>query len=126
MSPRSIFEMQAEMCKTMGNAARLQIVHTLREGPKRVSDIVEATGLAQAKVSQHLAVLRAYSVVSTKRDGKDVIYRIANPKLTRVCDLMRSAGRTSGRTLGSFPRVARKRMKDEKQQRGRFHLSGAQ
>ena len=89
MSPRSIFEMQAEMCKTMGNAARLQIVHVLREGPMRVSDIVEATGLAQAKVSQHLAVLRAYGVVTTKRDGKDVIYRIANPKLTRVCDLMR-------------------------------------
>ena len=89
MSPRSIFEMQAEMCKTMGNAARLQIVHVLREGPMRVSDIVEATGLAQAKVSQHLAVLRAYGVVTTKREGKDVIYRIANPKLTRVCDLMR-------------------------------------
>ena len=89
MSPRSIFDMQAELCKTMGNAARLQIVHTLREGPKRVSDIVEATDLAQAKVSQHLAVLRAYGIVSTKREGKDVIYRIANPKLTRVCDLMR-------------------------------------
>jgi len=89
MSSRSIFEMQAELCKTMGNAARLQIVHVLREGPKRVSDIVEATALAQAKVSQHLAVLRAYGIVTTKREGKDVIYRIANPKLTRVCDLMR-------------------------------------
>jgi DNA-binding transcriptional ArsR family regulator len=89
MSPRSIFDMQAELCKTMGNAARLQIVHTLREGPKRVSDIVEDTDLAQAKVSQHLAVLRAYGIVSTKREGKDVIYRIANSKLTRVCDLMR-------------------------------------
>lgn len=89
MSPRSIFEMQAEMCKTMGNAARLQIVHVLRDGPMRVSDIVEATELAQAKVSQHLAVLRAYGVVATRREGKDVIYRIANPKLTRVCDLMR-------------------------------------
>jgi ArsR family transcriptional regulator len=89
MSPRSIFEMQAEMCKTMGNAARLQIVHVLRDGPMRVSDIVEATELAQAKVSQHLAVLRAYGVVATNREGKDVIYRIANPKLTRVCDLMR-------------------------------------
>jgi ArsR family transcriptional regulator len=89
MSPRTIFEMQAEMCKTMGNAARLQIVHALREGSMRVSDIVQATGLAQAKVSQHLAVLRAYGVVATRREGKDVIYRIANPKLTRVCDLMR-------------------------------------
>lgn len=89
MSPRSIFDLQAELCKTMGNTARLRIVHSLREGPKRVTDIVEATGLAQAKVSQHLAILRAYGVVSTKRDGRDVIYRIANSKLVRVCDLMR-------------------------------------
>jgi DNA-binding transcriptional ArsR family regulator len=89
MSPRSIFDLQAEMCKTMGNAARLRIVHILREGPKRVSDIVAAADLAQAKVSQHLAILRAYGIVATQREGKDVIYRIANPKLTRVCDLMR-------------------------------------
>jgi ArsR family transcriptional regulator, virulence genes transcriptional regulator len=89
MSPRSIFDLQAELCKTMGNPARLQIVHALREGPKRVSDIVATTTLAQAKASQHLAILRAYGIVSTKREGKDVIYRIANPKLTRVCDLMR-------------------------------------
>jgi DNA-binding transcriptional ArsR family regulator len=61
----------------MGNAARLRI------------DIVAATNLAQAKVSQHLAILRAYGIVATQREGKDVIYRIANPKLTRVCDLMR-------------------------------------
>jgi Predicted transcriptional regulator len=89
ISSRSIFDLQAELCKTMGNAARLHIVHSLREGPKRVTEIVEATGLAQAKVSQHLAILRAYGVVTTKREGRDVIYRIANPKLVRVCDLMR-------------------------------------
>ena len=87
--PRSVFDLQAEMCRTMGNAARLRIVYILREGPKRVSDIVAATDLAQAKVSQHLAILRAYGIVATQREGKDVIYRIANPKLTRVCDLMR-------------------------------------
>ncbi len=89
MPARSIFEMQAEMCKTMGNAVRLKIVHALRPGPLRVSEIVQATGLAQAKVSQHLSVLRAVGIVTTERVGKDVICRIANPKVTRVCDLMR-------------------------------------
>lgn len=89
MPARSIFEMQAEMCKTMGNAARLKIVHALRPGPLRVGDIVQATGLAQAKVSQHLAVLRAAGIIITERVGKDVMCRIANPKLMRVCDLMR-------------------------------------
>ncbi|MCX7840765.1 MAG: metalloregulator ArsR/SmtB family transcription factor [Anaerolineae bacterium] len=89
MSPRSIFDLQAELCKTMGNATRLRIVHSLREHPKSVSEIVQDTKLAQAKVSQHLAILRAYGIVASKREGRDVIYRIANHKLVRVCDLMR-------------------------------------
>jgi ArsR family transcriptional regulator len=85
--PDSIFELQAELCKTMGNAARLQIVHCLRTGPQRVSDIIQATGLAQ--VSQHLAALRARGIVTSERRGKDMVYRISNPKIVRVCDLMR-------------------------------------
>lgn len=89
MSLRSIFDLQAELCKTMANATRLRIVHSLRERPKSVSEIVQETKLAQAKVSQHLAILRAYGVVASKREGRDVIYRIANHKLVRVCDLMR-------------------------------------
>jgi DNA-binding transcriptional ArsR family regulator len=88
-SPQSIFDLQAELCQTMSNASRLRIVHYLREGPHCVNDIVEATQLAQPKVSQHLAVLRARGVVVAQRKGGGMIYRIANPKIMRVCDLMR-------------------------------------
>ncbi len=85
----SIFDLQAELCHTMSNAARLRIVHCLREGPKSVSDIAAATSYAQPKVSQHLALLRQRGVVSAKRQGLEMIYQIANPKIVRVCDLMR-------------------------------------
>ena len=87
--PDSIFELQAELCKMMGNATRLQIVHCLRADPQRVSNIIHATGLAQAKVSQHLGALRARGIVTTERRGKDIGYRISNPNIVRVCDLMR-------------------------------------
>ena len=87
--PTDIFDLQAELCKTMGNDARLRIVHTLREGPKRVSDIAHATGLAQAKVSQHLAILRARGIVTAQRQGQEMVYHITNPKIVQVCDLMR-------------------------------------
>jgi DNA-binding transcriptional ArsR family regulator len=87
--PPSIFDLQAELCHTMSNAARLRIVHCLREGPKRVGEIATATGYAQPKVSQHLAILRGRSIVSAERQGSEIIYRIANPKIVRVCDLMR-------------------------------------
>lgn len=88
-SGQSIFDLQAELCQTMSNASRLRIVHCLRERPRCVSEIVEMTQLAQPKVSQHLAVLRMHGVVTAQRKGGEMIYRIANPKIMRVCDLMR-------------------------------------
>jgi DNA-binding transcriptional ArsR family regulator len=87
--PLSIFDLQAELCKTMASATRLQIVHQLRQHPSCVGDIAQATHLAQAKVSQHLSILRARGIVSTERKGSEIVYRIANPKIVRVCDLMR-------------------------------------
>jgi ArsR family transcriptional regulator, virulence genes transcriptional regulator len=85
----SIFDLQAELCKTMANATRLQIVHALREGPHGVNDLANEIGLDQAKVSQHLAILRSRGVVVAQRQGSGVHYRITNPKIERICDLMR-------------------------------------
>lgn len=86
---QSIFDLQAELCKTMANSTRLQIVHQLREKPSCVGAIAAATHLAQAKVSQQLSLLRARGIVRAERKGSEMIYRIANPKIVRVCDLMR-------------------------------------
>jgi DNA-binding transcriptional ArsR family regulator len=85
----SIFDLQAELCQTMSNASRLRIVHCLREGPRCVGDIVQATRLAQPKVSQHLSLLRSRGIVAAQRKGSEMEYRLANPKNARVCDLMR-------------------------------------
>jgi len=73
----------------MSNATRLRIVHQLRQKPSCVGEIASATDLAQAKVSQHLSILRARGIVIAQRKGSEIIYRIANHKIVRVCDLMR-------------------------------------
>lgn len=86
---QSIFDLQAELCQTMSNATRLRIFHQLRAGPSCVGAIAQETELAQAKVSQHLAVLRWHGIVFAERQGSEIVYRIANPKIVRVCDLMR-------------------------------------
>lgn len=46
-------------------------------------------GIPKANVSQHLAVLRQKKVVVTHREGLNIYYRIANPKIIQACDLMR-------------------------------------
>ncbi|MFZ5858684.1 MAG: ArsR/SmtB family transcription factor [Chloroflexota bacterium] len=91
MRPQTtIFDLQAELCLAMGNSVRLQIVHLLREGPRRVNGIAEELGISQATISRHLAVLRNVGILSSQRQGTDVIYQIVNPKITEICEAMRT------------------------------------
>src|SRR4030066_2277743 len=88
-SDKRIFQLHAELCKTLATPIRLEILSLLRDGKKSVGELAALTGVRQATVSQHLAVLRQRGVVSTKREGINVYYDVANPKITRACDLMR-------------------------------------
>ena len=87
--PQSIFGIQAALCQAMGHEIRQEIVHLLRDGPIRVTDIAAKLNYPQSTISRHLAPLRNAGIVHTHRDGTDVIYSIANPKMIAVCDLMR-------------------------------------
>ena len=88
-SDKRIFQLHAEICKTLSHPIRLEILSLLRDGKKSVTELAVLTGVRQATVSQHLAVLRQRGVVSTKREGINVYYDVANPKITKACDLMR-------------------------------------
>ena len=85
----SIFDVQAEFCRAMGNATRLQILHILREHPMSVSEIMEELHLGQSTVSRQLAVLRGVGVVSGERDGNVVRYELTDTTIGDVCDLVR-------------------------------------
>ncbi|HEV2139347.1 MAG TPA: metalloregulator ArsR/SmtB family transcription factor [Nitrososphaerales archaeon] len=84
-----ISEMHAEICKTLGSPVRIEILNSLRNGEKTVSQISQELGLNQANVSQHLAVLRQRRVVTTRKEGTSVFYGVSNPKIIQACRLMR-------------------------------------
>lgn len=65
------------LLKAMANEARLMVLCQLIEGEKSVTELQEAIGLSQSAMSQHLAVLREQGVVTTRRDGQSVYYRVA-------------------------------------------------
>ena len=85
-----IYRIHADICKTLANPIRLEILNLLRDGEHTVNDLTALTGYAQATVSQHLAVLRQRGVVSTRKEGINVYYEIANPKIIQACDMIRS------------------------------------
>ena len=86
MSPQLIYSVQAELCRTMGNAARLEIVHLLQSGPMHVGDMARALGLSQATVSRHVSALRNAGIVMSERKKEGIFYRIANTKIVKVCE----------------------------------------
>lgn len=86
---KKIYKLHAELCKTLANPIRLEILNLLGKGEKSVSELTDLTGAPQPTVSRHLAVLRQKKVVSTRKDGVNVFYKIANPKIIKACDLIR-------------------------------------
>jgi DNA-binding transcriptional ArsR family regulator len=89
ITDKSIFEMQAEICKTLTNPKRIEILNTLRSEEKTVSELVATLGASKANVSQHLAVMRHKGILTTRRDGVNIYYRVSNPKVIEACALMK-------------------------------------
>jgi DNA-binding transcriptional ArsR family regulator len=74
--------------KALGEPSRLEILHSLRNGERTVSDILSATGLGQANVSKHLQVLHAAGLVDRRKHGVSTWYRLADADVLRLCELM--------------------------------------
>lgn len=84
-----IFEMHAEVCKSMANPVRLKIMSLLREGEKSVEELRKQLELPKANLSQHLGLLRQRGIVSSRRAGLNIYYKVTNPKMIKACDILR-------------------------------------
>jgi DNA-binding transcriptional ArsR family regulator len=85
----SIYELQAEISKTIAHPLRIAILHYLRDGEKTVNDLTQTLGASQSNISQHLALLRQRQIVKTRKEGSTVYYRVASPKISQACDRVR-------------------------------------
>lgn len=79
----------ADVIKVIGHPDRLKILELLEDGETAVGDIQECLQLPQAIVSQHLAKMRGWDIVDSRRDGTHVFYRIIEPKVRHVLDCIR-------------------------------------
>lgn len=88
LTDKTIFEMQAEICKTLTSPKRIEILSTLQNDEKTVTELVTALGASKANVSQHLAIMRHRGILATRRDGINIYYRVINPKIINASTLM--------------------------------------
>jgi len=78
----------ARLMKLLSNEQRLILLCRLIDGECSVGDLADYVGLAQSAASQHLAKLRAEGVVTTRREGQTIYYRLADPAAIRVIDTL--------------------------------------
>lgn len=78
----------AELLTAMANPKRLLILCYLLDEERSVAELSELVDLAQSPLSQHLSKLRALKLVTARRDGQSVRYRLASPEVERVLETL--------------------------------------
>lgn len=81
---RSSAEQAGRLLKALANPARLLLMCQLAQGEMRVSELEGLVGITQPTLSQQLGVLRDEGLVSTRREGKSIFYRIDSPQALAV------------------------------------------
>lgn len=74
----------AEVLKAVAHPIRLQVVEALQDGERCVGDIVDALGEKQAIISQQLNVMKNGGILSSRREGAKIFYRLENKNVVRV------------------------------------------
>ena len=81
-------QMIAHRFKVLAEPLRLKILHTLWDGELTVGEIISATGALQANVSKHLGILQQAGLVSRRKDGLNVFYRVYDETVFDLCEVV--------------------------------------
>jgi DNA-binding transcriptional ArsR family regulator len=86
--PVEALEQVALYFQALAEPSRLKILNLLRERESNVGEIAQACGSSVANVSRHLALLSQRGMVARETRGNSVYYRIADPSIYELCDLV--------------------------------------
>ncbi len=86
---KGLYEIHAEMCKVFSNSTRLEILNLLRDKELSVTELIKKTKLSQANISQHLSIMKSKGIVVSNRNGKNIYYKLTNPKIIKAFDIIR-------------------------------------
>jgi len=84
--PERLAERLADTMFALATPSRLQILVCLRDGPRSVSEIVDAVGMEQSAVSHQLRVLRQHAVVTARRAGRTRHYELRDGHVAVLID----------------------------------------
>jgi DNA-binding transcriptional ArsR family regulator len=98
-------ELQAKFVRGLADVNRLRIVRYLLGGPRSVGEIVSWLGVPQSRISNHLACLKWCGYVTAQRDGRSIIYRIADERVREVLRLTQAIVAENAARIASCVRI---------------------
>jgi DNA-binding transcriptional ArsR family regulator len=78
----------ADYFRVLSEPTRLQLLNHLREGERNVGELAELCGYTLANISRHLSQLTRHGLLDRESRGNSVYYRIADPSVYALCDLV--------------------------------------
>ena len=75
--------------KVMANAKRLEILNTLKVREATVNELSKVLGTRKSNTSQHLAYLRLLGLVSARRQGKNIFYKLVDARIVEPCKIFK-------------------------------------
>lgn len=81
-----VLDLIATRFRVLGEPMRLRILHALGEDELSVGELVERTGGSQANVSKHLSLLQESGLLSRRKEGLSVFYRVADRTIFELCE----------------------------------------
>ena len=85
----NIFLLHANICKTLANPRRLEVLAALRDDELTATQLTQKIRISKANLSQHMSILIEKGVVLSRREGINVYYKLSDDRITKACDLMR-------------------------------------
>ena len=97
-----IFEQFAELARVLGHAHRLELIEFVSQGERSVDRLAQLTGLSVANVSQHLQQLRRGGFVQSRREGKRVLYKLADGPILSLLGALRTYAERNRAEVGKI------------------------
>ncbi len=88
MVPEKLFENEAKLLTLLGQPTRLKILSLLREGEKCTCEITPVMKEDQSVISRHLSKLKNANILSSRKSGVSVFYRIKEPLVFSILELV--------------------------------------
>jgi DNA-binding transcriptional ArsR family regulator len=87
---QKIFQMQCEICRALGHPLRMAIVDQLKDQETAAADLIEDLEISKANLSKHMSLLIQGGIVESRRDGRQIFYRLTDPDIHKACAIMSS------------------------------------